>query len=57
MPNSESPKPPDWKDDFFDVKAFTDEIRKRAKKAVRKKSEYGVNDPDLDRREPHPFDE
>jgi hypothetical protein len=53
---------PEQKPDFqppdtLDVKALADILRKRNKKAVRRKREWGTDDKDLDRREPHPFDE
>lgn len=55
-------QPPDTQPDFeppetFDVKALIDILRKRHKPAVKRKTQYGEPDPDLDRREPHPFDE
>jgi hypothetical protein len=43
--------------DVLELRALMDIVRKRAKKAVKRKTQYGENDPDLDRHEPHPFDE
>jgi len=58
MSTSPEKQPPDFKPpETFDVKALADILRQRAKKAVKRKTEYGEPNPDLDKREPHPFDE
>lgn len=43
--------------DVLELRALMDIVRKRAKKAVRRKTTYGDPPADLDRHEPHPFDE
>jgi hypothetical protein len=43
--------------DVLELRALMDIVRKRAKKAVRRKTTYGDSSADLDRHEPHPFDE
>ena len=43
--------------DVLELRALVDIVRKRAKKAVRRKTTYGDSSADLDRHQPHPFDE
>jgi hypothetical protein len=58
MSTSPEKQPPDFKPpETFDVKALADILRKRHRPAVKRKPDWGTDDPDLDRREPHPFDE